>query len=94
MVILARHLASDDQHPIISNNCSAAKATARPLLASASGSLRGRSAWRAGALLIATVLLQLLTQYGLNFWNRRKVEQRLGFRFDLRQEPYERIVLS
>src|SRR5664279_4576179 len=40
---------------------------------SASGYWRGRSAWRAWflvALLIATVLLQLLTQYGLNFWNR------------------------
>ena len=40
---------------------------------SASGFWRGRSAWRAWllvALLIATVLLQLLTQYGLNFWNR------------------------
>jgi putative ATP-binding cassette transporter len=40
---------------------------------SASGFWRGRSAWRAWllvTLLIATVLLQLLTQYGLNFWNR------------------------
>lgn len=40
---------------------------------SASGFWRGRSAWRAWlliALLIATVLLQLLTQYWLNFWNR------------------------
>jgi putative ATP-binding cassette transporter len=40
---------------------------------SASGFWRGRSAWRAWllvALLIANVLLQLLTQYGLNFWNR------------------------
>src|SRR5450631_1368776 len=40
---------------------------------SASGFWRGRSAWRAWllvAVLIATVLLQLLTQYGLNFWNR------------------------
>ena len=40
---------------------------------SASGFWRGRSAWRAWllvALLIATVLLQLRTQYGLNFWNR------------------------
>jgi putative ATP-binding cassette transporter len=40
---------------------------------SASGYWRGRSAWRAWflvALLIATVLLQLLTQYGLNYWNR------------------------
>ena len=34
---------------------------------------RGRSAWRAWplvALLIAIVLLQLLVQYSLNFWNR------------------------
>ena len=40
---------------------------------SASGFWRGQGAWRAwllGALLIATVLLQLLTQYALNFWNR------------------------
>jgi hypothetical protein len=40
---------------------------------SASGFWRGRSAWRAWllvTLLIATGLLQLLTQYGLNFWNR------------------------
>jgi putative ATP-binding cassette transporter len=40
---------------------------------SASGFWRGRSAWRAWflvTLLIATVLLQLLTQYGLNFLNR------------------------
>src|SRR5450755_3010224 len=40
---------------------------------SASGFWRGRSAWRAWllvVLLIATVLLQLLTQYWLNFWNR------------------------
>jgi putative ATP-binding cassette transporter len=40
---------------------------------SASGFWRGPSAWRAWfliVLLIATVLLQLLTQYGLNFWNR------------------------
>jgi putative ATP-binding cassette transporter len=40
---------------------------------SASGFWLGRSAWRAWllvALLIATVLLQLLTQYGLNYWNR------------------------
>lgn len=40
---------------------------------SASGFWRGRSAWRAWVLvvlLIANVLLQLLTQYGLNFWNR------------------------
>jgi vitamin B12/bleomycin/antimicrobial peptide transport system ATP-binding/permease protein len=40
---------------------------------SASGFWRGLSAWRAWTLvtlLIATVLLQLLTQYGLNFWNR------------------------
>ena len=40
---------------------------------SASGFWRGRSAWRAWllvTLLIATVLLQLLTQYGLNYWNR------------------------
>jgi putative ATP-binding cassette transporter len=40
---------------------------------SASGFWRGPSAWRAWlliALLIAVVLLQLLTQYWLNFWNR------------------------
>jgi putative ATP-binding cassette transporter len=40
---------------------------------SASGFWRGRQAWRAwllAALLIATILLQLVTQYGLNFWNR------------------------
>jgi vitamin B12/bleomycin/antimicrobial peptide transport system ATP-binding/permease protein len=40
---------------------------------SASGFWRGRSAWRAWllvTLLIATILLQLLTQYGLHFWNR------------------------
>ncbi|HEX5846149.1 MAG TPA: SbmA/BacA-like family transporter [Rhodoplanes sp.] len=40
---------------------------------SASGFWRGPSAWRAWlliALLIAIVLLQLLTQYWLNFWNR------------------------
>ena len=40
---------------------------------SASGYWRGRSAWRAwflAFLLIANVLLQLLTQYGINFWNR------------------------
>ena len=56
---------------------------------SVSGFFRGRSAWRAwllGALLIATVLLQLLTQYGLNF----EIAESLS----LRQEPYERIVLS
>ena len=40
---------------------------------SASGFWRGSLAWSAWsliALLIATVLLQLLTQYRLNFWNR------------------------
>ncbi len=40
---------------------------------SASGFWRGASAWRAWLLvgvLIAIVLLQLLTQYWLNFWNR------------------------
>ena len=40
---------------------------------SAAGYWRGPSAWRAWVLitvLIATVLMQLLTQYGLNFWNR------------------------
>lgn len=40
---------------------------------SASGYWRGRTAWRAWLLvvaLLATVLLQLLTQYRLNFWNR------------------------
>jgi putative ATP-binding cassette transporter len=40
---------------------------------SASGFWWGPSAWRAWLLvaaLIATVLLQLLTQYALNFWNR------------------------
>lgn len=39
----------------------------------ARGYWRGKTAWRAWALifaLIANVLLQLLTQYGLNFWNR------------------------
>ncbi|RDV05789.1 ABC transporter [Undibacter mobilis] len=40
---------------------------------SASGFWRGPTRWRAWllvGLLIATVLLQLLTQYWLNFWNR------------------------
>ena len=40
---------------------------------SASGFWRGPSAWKAWLLvvaLIANVLLQLLTQYSLNFWNR------------------------
>jgi vitamin B12/bleomycin/antimicrobial peptide transport system ATP-binding/permease protein len=40
---------------------------------SASGFWRGTRAWRAWllvAVLIATVLLQLLTQYALNYWNR------------------------
>lgn len=40
---------------------------------SASGFWRGPKAWRAwllAVLLVATVLLQLVTQYGLNFWNR------------------------
>jgi putative ATP-binding cassette transporter len=40
---------------------------------SASGFWRGPRAWRAWllvAVLIATVLLQLLTQYALNYWNR------------------------
>ena len=40
---------------------------------SASGFWSGRSAWRAWplvVLLVATVLLQLWAQYGLNFWNR------------------------
>jgi vitamin B12/bleomycin/antimicrobial peptide transport system ATP-binding/permease protein len=40
---------------------------------SASGFWCGRSAWRTWllvAVLIATVLLQLLTQYALNYWNR------------------------
>jgi putative ATP-binding cassette transporter len=40
---------------------------------SASGFWRGRSAWHAWLLVVlltATVLLQLWTQYGLNFWNR------------------------
>jgi putative ATP-binding cassette transporter len=39
----------------------------------ASGYWRGPSAWLAWGLvvaLVANVLLQLLTQYGLNFWNR------------------------
>lgn len=39
----------------------------------ASGFWRGHTAWRAwliAASLIVTVLLQLLTQYKLNFWNR------------------------
>jgi vitamin B12/bleomycin/antimicrobial peptide transport system ATP-binding/permease protein len=40
---------------------------------SASGFWRGRAAWKAwliAAALIVTVLLQLLTQYKLNYWNR------------------------
>ena len=40
---------------------------------SASGYWRGPGAWRAWllvAVLIATVVLQLLTQYALNYWNR------------------------
>ena len=40
---------------------------------SASGYWRGPGAWRAWllvAVLIATVILQLLTQYALNYWNR------------------------
>lgn len=40
---------------------------------SASGYWRGRSSWKAWLLacaLIATVLLQLLMQYRINFWNR------------------------
>lgn len=40
---------------------------------SASGYWRGPTAWAAWALvlaLIVNVILQLLTQYGLNFWNR------------------------
>lgn len=40
---------------------------------SASGFWRGPQAWRAwllAVLLVATMLLQLVTQYGLNFWNR------------------------
>lgn len=40
---------------------------------SASGFWRGPTAWRAWllcTLMIVTVVLQLLTQYGLNFWNR------------------------
>lgn len=40
---------------------------------SASGYWRGPSAWRAWLLvvtLVVNVILQLLTQYGLNFWNR------------------------
>ncbi len=51
---------------------------------SASGFWRGPPAWRAWfliALLIATTLLQLLTQYGLNFWNRdffNAIERRDG----------------
>jgi putative ATP-binding cassette transporter len=39
----------------------------------AAGFWRGPSAWKAWLLvvaLIANVLLQLVTQYGLNFWNR------------------------
>ena len=51
---------------------------------SASGFWRGPQAWRAWlliALLIATVLLQLLVQYRLNFWNRdffNAIEQKNG----------------
>jgi putative ATP-binding cassette transporter len=40
---------------------------------SASGYWRGRSAWKAWLLvvaLVANILLQLLTQYWLNYWNR------------------------
>ena len=40
---------------------------------SASGFWQGLSAWLAwllAGLLVVTVLLQLLTQYRLNFWNR------------------------
>jgi putative ATP-binding cassette transporter len=40
---------------------------------SASGFWQGPSAWLARllvGLLVATILLQLLTQYRLNFWNR------------------------
>jgi putative ATP-binding cassette transporter len=40
---------------------------------SASGYWRGRAAWKPWLLvaaLVATVLLQLLTQYRINFWNR------------------------
>lgn len=40
---------------------------------SASGFWRGRQSWKAwsiAAALVATVLLQLLTQYRINFWNR------------------------
>jgi putative ATP-binding cassette transporter len=40
---------------------------------SAAGYWRGPAAWRAwllAAVLIATVLLQLVTQYALNYWNR------------------------
>ncbi|MGE0287672.1 MAG: SbmA/BacA-like family transporter [Bradyrhizobium sp.] len=39
----------------------------------AAGYWRGRAAWKAwliAAALVATVLLQLLTQYRINFWNR------------------------
>ena len=51
---------------------------------SASGFWRGPQAWRAWlliALLISTVLLQLLVQYRLNFWNRdffNAIEQKNG----------------
>jgi len=53
---------------------------------SASGFWRGPSAWRAWALvalLITTVLLQLLVQYRLNYWNRdffNAIERKDGMR--------------
>jgi len=58
---LETHLAPDEKH-LISR-----------FWQSATGFWRGRPAWRAWplvALLIAIVLLQLLVQYRLNFWNR------------------------
>jgi putative ATP-binding cassette transporter len=51
---------------------------------SASGYWKGRSAWRARALLasmIVTMILQLAVQYQINFWNRdffNAIEQKLG----------------
>ena len=49
------------------------EAAALSILAKRFGIWRGPGAWRAWllvAVLIATVILQLLTQYALNYWNR------------------------
>jgi putative ATP-binding cassette transporter len=45
-------------------------------------------AWLLTVLLIATVLLQLLTQYSLNFWNRdffNAIERKTAKRFSARR---------